>query len=386
MRIAVNTLFDNPLKPTGSMVFLIKIIEEFARIDRNNNYFILTSFKNRNFFKVNQENILYLNCFVGQEKKYLRLVVAQILIPFMLWKHKIDVYFCPQNISPFFIPNKVKVAVYLYGTHHWHNNIKIGFIKSLYRKFIAYLAKAQADSIIANSSACRNDIITNLNMSEDEVKIISEAYDHKYFNFNPLSESEMNELVSKGIKYKKYILFVSVIYHYKNIHTLISAFIKLNKLFPEYDLVMIGRVDLISAEQKKYYENLVSEITENNISDRVKFLGQIEHDKLNLFYKGAHCYVQPSLYETFGKTVIEAMACGVPVIAANSGATPEIVGTSGLLFDPQSSKDLYNKMKLLIDDKNLYERLITDGLENVKKYTFSNQASSFLQLFEKLMK
>lgn len=382
MRIAFNTLVENPLRPTGAMVFFVKIIEEFARIDKNNKYYILVSPKNRSFFNVKQENFYYVNCFVSHERKILGMIISQFVIPFRLWQKKIDVYFSPQNIFPFIIPNRAKVVIYLYGTHHWQKTNLMGEFRTIYRNILSWLAKYQTAQFAANSLVCHRDIVENLNVPDSKVSIVPEALDHSLFNTVPLSSEEIIMLKKNDLEQKKYILFVSMIYYYKNVHTLVDAFAKLSKEFPELKLVLIGRNDLVNPKTKRYYENITNQITDNNLSKKIKFLGHIMHDKLPSFYKGAKLFIQPSFYETFGKTVIESMACGTPVIGSNTGATPEVIGESGLLFNPNSSDELYNKMNILCSDHLQYKYLAEKGIEHAARYTFTKQATKFIELFK----
>ena len=386
MNIAFNTLVDNPIKPTGSLVFFTKILEEFSRIDDRNQYFVLVSPTNRHLFKIHKNNFHYVNCYYSQDKKYRRIFFSQFIIPFRLLQHKIDVYFIPQNISPFIIPNKCKVIINLYGTHHWKDKNYLGEIRTIYRKIISILGRVQATKFIANSKSCQKDIIENLHIPETKVQVIMEALDHNIFNTDPLSEKEIEKLKEKKLTPNKYFLFVSIIYYYKNIHTLIKAFSEIYRLFPEYSLVFIGRIDLYKGSSREYYQKIKKMIINEQIEHQVIFLDYIPHEHLSVFYKGAKLYIQPSFYETFGKTVIEAMACGTPVIGANTGATPEVINNAGLLFDPNSSKDLTRKIKSILVDIEMYKKLRKLGIMRAKEFTFKKQAASLLNIFEESVK
>jgi len=363
------------------MVFFVKILEEFARIDKVNEYYILVSPKNGHLFKVVQENFHYVNCFVSQEKRFLRIFVSQFVIPLKLWQYKIDIYFSPQNISPFIIPNRSKVIVYLYGTHHWRKVEYLGLLRTVYRRIVSFLAKYQTEQFVANSQTCKTDIMENLRVSFSKITVVYEALDHSLFNNQSLTTSEIQLLHESNLELKKYILFVSMINHYKNIKTLIEAFVKLALEFSEYRLLLIGRNEIESGKNRKYWYSIQNIINENALNEKVKFIGHVPHHQLPTFYKGAKIFVQPSFYETFGKTVIESMACGTPVIGSNTGATLEVIGDAGLTFDPHSTDELYKNLKLLLNDFSLYGYFIKKGIERASQFTFKNQAESLISVF-----
>ena len=383
MNIAFNTLIENPDKPTGSTVFFQKILAELQRLDYSNHYYLFVSPQNRHYFILEQPNFHYVNCFVSNEHRLLRILVSQLIIPVRLWQHKIDVYFSPMNISPFLVLSLARVVVYLYGTHHWQKGSSLGTIKTFYRKTLSQLAKQQTALFLANSVSCRNDILHHLKVPESRVRIVAEAFDHTLFNNRELTPAE-HERLSKdyGLHMGKYILFVSQIYYYKNVHTLVEAFGKLTqRLNHPYELALIGRIDVRNTADGSYLDGLSALARLYHVEDRVKFLGFIAHEALFPFYRGAKLFVQPSLYETFGKTVIEAMACGVPVVGAKTGATPEVVGEGGLLFDPYDAEDLCAKMRRLLTEKKLYQACVRYGLEHAQQFTFERQARGLMEAF-----
>jgi len=382
MNIAFNTTIENPDKPTGSTVFFQKILSELQRLDHTNQYYLFVSPRNRNLYRVAKPNFHCINCFVSNERRLLRNLVSQVVIPIRLWQHKIDVYFSPMNISPFFVLSKAKVIVYLYGTHHWQKNNGMGMIKTIYRKVLSLCAKLQTSIFIANSTSCKEDIVRYLRLPESKVRVVSEALDHTLFSPRDLTPAEKELLRNHGITEGRYVLFVSMIYYYKNVHTLVDAFGKLcRQIDHPYDLVLIGRVDVQNTGKGTYLELLQSLARKYQVLDRVKFLGYVPHDSLFLFYRGARLFVQPSFYETFGKPVIEAMACGIPVVGANVGATPEVMGGAGLLFDPNDPEDMCMKMHRLLTDEELRQDCGRQGLEHVRQFTFERQASGLMQAF-----
>jgi glycosyltransferase involved in cell wall biosynthesis len=127
----------------------------------------------------------------------------------------------------------------------------------------------------------------------------------------------------------------------------------------------------IAGEGFNWYEtNLRSMAAQLGVGDDVVFLGPIDNAELPFLYSGASAVVLPSRYETFGRSVGEAMACGVPTASAATSSLPEVVGEAGLLFDPDDARGLVDVLERLSQDALLCEDLRHRGLERAKEFTW----------------
>ena len=124
-------------------------------------------------------------------------------------------------------------------------------------------------------------------------------------------------------------------------------------------------------------DSLVSLAAQEGVTDEVIFLGRRE--QLELLYNGASLFVFPSIYEGFGLPPLEAMACGVPVVASNLTSIPEVVGDAGMLVDPLDAHALCDAMCLVLEDQNLSERLRQAGLERAGQFSWKKTAELFLR-------
>jgi glycosyltransferase involved in cell wall biosynthesis len=125
-------------------------------------------------------------------------------------------------------------------------------------------------------------------------------------------------------------------------------------------------------------------IQELGIADRVDLLHFVPNDDLPLLYNLADCFVYPSLYESFGLAQLEAMACGCPVIGANSGAIPEITAGTAKLFDPHSPEDLAQAILTVTQDAAVRQDLVDRALVRVKEFTWDRAARETLNVFKEL--
>jgi glycosyltransferase involved in cell wall biosynthesis len=181
-----------------------------------------------------------------------------------------------------------------------------------------------------------------------------------------------NGAIEKGGIEKPYLLYVGNAYPHKNLETLIKAVSALNELGKKFKLVLVGREDDFYARLKKKF----------GYKDFVTFYGKAEEEELRRLYENAHAYVFPSFQEGFGLPGLEAMAQGVPVVAANAGALKEVYGDAAKYFDPRDVRSLV-KAILSLDEPEVRERLKFNGFKQIAKYNWQNAAKNTLALYEK---
>ncbi len=161
-------------------------------------------------------------------------------------------------------------------------------------------------------------------------------------------------------KKKDYLLYVGRVSPHKRIDVIIKA-------LGSRELKVVGNVSRSEYRgEKKRLEKLAK-----RIGAKVVFLGAIDDEKLNDYYKQAFAFVTASEHEGFCVPVLEAMSQGTPVIGANAAALKETIGDCGLLFKPGDSKDLKKKIKML-EDKKVYEKMVKAGLKKARKYSLEN--------------
>lgn len=182
--------------------------------------------------------------------------------------------------------------------------------------------------------------------------------------------------VYKAIDYLpvNYILFVGVRDSYKNFNFLVTAIAEF--LINNHDLFLIcaggGTFNAIE------YELICKLGLENQVFQR-----SFQEDELATFYKEAKCFVFPSKYEGFGIPVLESMASGCPVVLAHHSSFPEVAGSAGVYFELNNSKDLRDKIEMLVQDESLRNEYSQKGLEEVKKFSWQKAAKECLIVYKK---
>jgi glycosyltransferase involved in cell wall biosynthesis len=233
----------------------------------------------------------------------------------------------------------------------------------------------RSEHIVVDSENTKRNLIRFYNISGDKITVI---YPYISFALPPLSVGHLNTLRSRYGLPRKYVLHVGVPHKRKNIESLIIAFkiLKSRKQLP-HKLVLVGpkgwSVDM-----------LFSQILDLELQDEIILTGFILDDDLPLIYKAADALVFPSFYEGFGYPPLEAMACGTPVLVANTSSLPEIVGDAGLLFDPSDPEDIAQKIFELISSPDLRQKLKAAGLKRVQCFSMEKMIKSYLEVYQKV--
>jgi glycosyltransferase involved in cell wall biosynthesis len=243
---------------------------------------------------------------------------------------------------------------------HWAVNVK-----GLVNKF---------SQVIAVSEHTKRDIVQLTGVSADKVKVI---YSGVGSDYRPLAQAD-SELMRVRQKYhlpEKFILFLGTIEPRKNIISLIKAYEQLRQdnNYADVALIIAGAIGGASAKILRYARN-------SKFSASIKFIGYVDSLDKNPLYNLATVFAFPSFYEGFGFPPLEAMASGTPVVAGWGTSLAEIVGTAGILINPDDSQDLANGLNLVLSDANLAQSLRDRGLAQASRFSWTKCALGYLEL------
>ena len=256
----------------------------------------------------------------------------------------------------------------------------LGFKASL-AWFIQKNNLKKASILITDSKASKKDIIRFTNLKPDKIKVIYLAADKV---FKPVSNKTwLTNIKSRYQLPKKFILYVGDLNYNKNTPLLTQACLKLN-----YPLVVVGKQAVSEDFDKKHPEtqDLVQfQTLAKNNPQKIIRLGFVPTKDLVGLYNLATCYAQPSLAEGFGLPVLEAMACGCPVIASNTSSLAEIAGPAALSVNPASLVQLTKALKLMWQKPKLRQKLSKLGLERNKQFSWSVTAKQTYDVYQKAL-
>jgi len=299
----------------------------------------------------------------------------QLQLPFYLNEEKVDVFLTPYFKAPLFISCKLLLII--------NDLMPIAFagyhrLKTLHKRiYFASLAKhaaVRANKIITISQYSKQDILRLFNVPVNRVEVVYLGVDKRYHPHKP----DAQVISSKYGINRSFILYFGNFKPHKNVKTLIEAYSGLCKeTKSQYQLVLGGKKD-------KYCLELERLIGQLELEQNVIFTGSIPEEDLPLIYSAASLFVFPSFYEGFGLPPLEAMACGVPVIASKATSLPEVVGDAGILVNPDDANAIKTAITNILGDSALRNSLITKGLEKASQFETCKTAEKILKVLEEI--
>ena len=212
-------------------------------------------------------------------------------------------------------------------------------------------------------------------MDPKKIEVIYEGYDKQKFRVDVL----VNSLKHFNLVPKSYFLFVGTVQPRKNLERLIKAFSRQ----PDDYLVIVGQKGWLSDEIYNLPKKQWIEDERSSLAGKVKFLGYVPDEDMPAIYTGAIALTFPSLFEGFGLPILEAQACGCPVITSNVSSMPEVAGKGAVYVDPYSIDDIVKGM-VRVKSHESRVKLIRAGFENVKRFSWEKCAMETLKVLEEV--
>lgn len=364
MKIAIDTHFVTSEHATGNRTYIAELVQAMINIDNLHN-FILYAIQESPFYHQYDDNERVKVRYVLSPNGIVRNFFS---IPKAVAEDEPDVVHL-LFIVPIFINCPVVLTVHDLFYVHQQN-------LTLYQRLIGKLTMwsiPRAEKIITISEYSRQDILRSCRIVPSKIMSVSLGIDKRF------TQIKNCEVVKEkfGIL-RDYILYVGRTEDpRKNLMTLIDAYaaLKSKKLIVE-QLVIAGR-------HGKGSEILFKRVIELKLESDVLFPGIVTDSDLPSLLSGAKLFVYASSFEGFGLPVLEAMACGVPVITSNVTSLPEVAGEAAIMVSPENVKELEMAMSCVIDDSNLQKRMRENGLKRVQSYYWETVAASTLKIYEK---
>lgn len=223
--------------------------------------------------------------------------------------------------------------------------------------------------MITVSESAKRNISETLSIPEHKIKVI---YLGVADNFKPLDKKLAAELLDRKYGIAPFILHISAYQPKKNVEGIIKAFAIAKRKYKIPHKLVIG------GKQPKSLKKLSNKL---GVGKDVIFVGFIAEDELPLFYSAADAFIFPSLHESFGMPILEAMACGTPVITSNVFSMPEIAGKAAILVNPYNHKEIADAIYKVVGDEKLRRKLAKLGIERAKQFTWKKCAKEHLNVY-----
>ncbi len=279
-----------------------------------------------------------------------------------------DVYHATEHLLPWMARPSVMTVHDLiferYPQHHTRANR--AFLRVAMPLFVR-----RADAIIAVSQHTRRDLLEVYATPPQKVYVVEEGIDER---FRPAGEADIRRVKERYSIRRPYLLMVGTLEPRKN-HVL--AFRALAQLKAEgwsHCLVAVGGGGWLFDAVQRQVESL-------QLSDDVIFAGHVADADLPALYSGADCFLMPSLYEGFGIPVLEAMACGAPVVCSKVSSLPEVAGEAARFIEPLTAEGLADAVRQVLSHPKMADKMLSDGMRQAGRYRWQRAADETVQVY-----
>jgi glycosyltransferase involved in cell wall biosynthesis len=298
----------------------------------------------------------------------------QIQLPKAAHEANVDLLHCTSNTAPIrcnipliltlhdiiFLEPRDKRNRSLYQNMGW-----------LYRRIVVPRILKKCRRIITVSEFERNNILSKLNLPPKQVVMIYNGYNDW---FRPMEDERC--VFAKYMAERGYLFFLGNTDPKKNTERTLVAYSKY------LERSTVKRKLLMADLDRQYLNDIIERNHIENIRSMIEMPGYIVNSDLPYVYSGAFAFLYTSLRESFGIPLLEAMACGTPVITSNTSSMPEIGGPDAILVNPESTDDICEQLLKLESDENFYQRQVEVGLHRAKLFSWKYTAEQLLSLYE----
>jgi len=287
--------------------------------------------------------------------------------------HPPDLLFVPSHVLPLVHPRRCVVTVHDLG-YHYYPEAHTLFQNAYLRWSTRYNART-ASRVLADSEATCQDLIRYYQIPEEKIRVVYPGRDESLARVT--DPATLSAVSARYGLFGPYLLYVGTLHPRKNLARLVQAFASLpdslRSQFPGLRLVLAGQKGWL-------YQDIMDQVHKLGLKSRVVLTGYVPDEDLPALLSGALAFAFPSLYEGFGFPVLEAMACGVPVVCSDSSSLPEVAGDAALLVDPLDIDALAGALAQVMVDEGLRRRLVGRGFQRIQRFSWRRCAQETWQV------
>jgi glycosyltransferase involved in cell wall biosynthesis len=300
-------------------------------------------------------------------------ILTKLMPDLFFAEPKCDIFFSPSHYVPPIAPMPRVCSIMDLGYLKYSGQFRKKDFWQL--KVWTAISISVSKAIFAISNSTKRDIVRQYPHSIGKIYVTPLAYDKEQFNLD-ISDEDVRRVRARYSIVTDYVLYLGTLKPSKNIEGLIEAFSRVGNQKPEIKLVIAGKKGWL-------YEPIFEKVRKLGLNDRVIFTDFVPEEDKPALIKGARAFILPSFWEGFGLDALNAMACGVPVVASNVGSLPEVVGNAGILVDPYNVDSIAEGIEeVLFAPKAKYNSLSERGLAQAKKFSWERVARETLKVLE----
>ncbi|HEV2379625.1 MAG TPA: glycosyltransferase family 1 protein [Terriglobia bacterium] len=277
----------------------------------------------------------------------------------------VAVYFRPRrlavtihDVAPLLFPEQYKSKIFL---HTYTSSMR------------------EADLIFTDSACSKNDMISRFGVPAGKIVVAYLGFERDAFRAGPVDTPRSREMLGRLGIARPYVLHVGRGDPRKNLMRLVQAYEALSARRKDLDFQLV-----LGGSLGWGYEPLLELLRKASLQGRIVVTGPVPDRELPMLYRAAACFAMPSLYEGFGLPVLEAMACGTPVMISDSSSLPEVGGDAALYFNPESVDEMSQVMERVMTDSGLREEMAKKGLERARQFSWEACARTTLAALKTL--
>ena len=347
----------------GVMTYIYSILENFDKQNDDYEIYVIHNLRDLDY-RYKFLKSIYFNI---KDK----IIFDYIFSLYAIVKYKLDIVLYPKGVIPLIhhLVRTKKINI-IHDLGYFEKKLKAyKFWDTIFMRIFMKISCILSNTVITVSESTKSRIIKKFRIKENKIKVI---YEGVRDCFKKIDDEKINNQVF--IKYKinkPFIFYSGSISPRKNLMRALIAFNEIKNNVP-HNFYITG--------MKYWGSGRIQNYIEKNLSKRVFILGYIENQELVTMYNKAELFLYPSLYEGFGLPIIEAQACGCPVLTSDRTSCPEVAGNAACIVDPYSVEEIKNGILKTLNNSNYKKQLIQKGFKNVKRFSWIKTTNEILKI------
>ncbi len=370
MKIGIEAQRIFRAKKHGMDIFALELIRNLQALDKENEYFI--------FVKDGPDKACL------QETENFKIVIVpgllypvweQVFLHLTVKKYQLDVLHCTANTAPLVAHSKTLITLHdiIYLSKAFQGGSAYQAFGSIYRKWVVPSVVKKASSVVTVSHFEEAAINSQLPHISDQLEVIYNGVNDRFFEGDVASFNDLKIDLPE-----QYIFFLGNTAPKKNMKNVLRAYdLHCQQEASPLPLVIAETHD---ATLDRYLNDLGLEA----LRDKIIPTGYVPHHLLPVLYRGATVFLYPSLRESFGIPIIEAMACNTPVVTSNTSSMPEVAGDAAVLIDPTMPEEIADAMASILHDEDLAAKLKSKGSARARDFQWSTAAKRYRELYRSI--
>jgi glycosyltransferase involved in cell wall biosynthesis len=290
-------------------------------------------------------------------------------------RYRFDVIIYPKNVIPLihFVLKGKKINI-IHDLGYFESGLNAyPFFDTLFMKAFMKISCKLSNKILAVSESTKKDIQSRFKINHNKIEVVYEGVEDAFRLIE--NDKQIDKTLNKFDIKRPFLFYSGSLSPRKNLVRTLEAFNEIKEYVP-HNLIMTG---LISWKAKE-----INNFINMQLKDRVQILGYVDEEDLINLYNSADIYLYPSLFEGFGLPILEAQACGCPVITSNVTSMPEVSGGGALLVNPLKKEKIMSAILTILEDPILREQLINIGKQNIRNYSWHTCTKRLFESIDKV--